>query len=78
LICERKAFPSPCPAAAPFTNPAMSVMLRKAGTLLQIYIQIKKHAKDQDKYFLQVYGLSTNKSIKTEISHFGFRLTTEQ
>lgn len=35
LMCERKAFPNPWPSAAPFTRPAMSTTLRKAGTLLQ-------------------------------------------
>lgn len=35
LMWDRKAFPSPCPAWAPFTRPAMSTMFRKAGTLLK-------------------------------------------
>jgi len=35
LMCERKALPKPCPSLAPLTRPAMSVTLRKAGTLLQ-------------------------------------------
>lgn len=34
LMCERKLFPSPCPSAAPLTNPAMSTTFKKAGTLL--------------------------------------------
>ena len=32
LIWLRKALPRPCPSLAPFTKPAMSVTLRKAGT----------------------------------------------
>lgn len=35
LIWDRKAFPRPWPAWAPFTRPAMSTTLRKAGILLQ-------------------------------------------
>lgn len=35
LMCERKALPRPWPSEAPFTSPAMSTTLRKAGTLLQ-------------------------------------------
>lgn len=34
-MCERKAFPKPCPSEAPFTKPAISTTLRNAGTLLQ-------------------------------------------
>ena len=32
LIWLRKALPRPCPSLAPFTNPAMSVTFKKAGT----------------------------------------------
>ena len=35
LICDKKAFPSPCPSEAPFTKPAISVTFKNAGTLLQ-------------------------------------------
>ena len=34
-MCERNAFPSPCPSEAPLTRPAMSTTFKKAGTLLQ-------------------------------------------
>lgn len=34
LIWERKAFPKPCPSAAPFTRPAISTTFKYAGTLL--------------------------------------------
>lgn len=34
-MCERKAFPSPCPSAAPLTNPAISTTFKNAGTLLK-------------------------------------------
>jgi len=37
-MCERKLFPKPCPSEAPFTNPAMSITCKKAGTLLEIRI----------------------------------------
>ena len=33
-MCERKALPKPWPSWAPLTRPAMSTMLRYAGTLL--------------------------------------------
>lgn len=35
-ICDRKAFPRPCPSAAPFTKPAISTIFKNAGTLLEI------------------------------------------
>lgn len=34
---DKNAFPRPFPSWAPFTNPAISTTLRKAGTLLKIY-----------------------------------------
>ena len=34
-MLDRKAFPRPFPSWAPFTRPAISTMLRKAGTLLK-------------------------------------------
>lgn len=33
LICERNAFPSPWPSAAPRTRPAISVTVKTAGTV---------------------------------------------
>ena len=35
LMCDKKAFPKPCPSEAPLTKPAISVTFKKAGTLLQ-------------------------------------------
>jgi len=32
---DKKAFPRPCPSAAPLTSPAMSTMFKNAGTLLE-------------------------------------------
>ncbi|KAJ8872419.1 hypothetical protein PR048_026023 [Dryococelus australis] len=35
FMCDRKAFPSPWPSAAPLTSPAMSTTFNQAGCLLQ-------------------------------------------
>lgn len=35
LMCDKKAFPNPCPSAAPLTNPAISTTFKNAGTLLK-------------------------------------------
>ena len=45
LMCDRKALPRPWPSLAPLTSPAMSVTLRKAGTLLQENKAIKQQLK---------------------------------
>ena len=39
LMWLRKALPRPCPSLAPFTRPAMSVTLRKAGTWWAMHVQ---------------------------------------
>lgn len=34
-MCDKKAFPRPCPSAAPLTKPAISTTFKYAGTLLK-------------------------------------------
>lgn len=43
LMCDKNAFPRPCPSAAPFTKPAMSTTFKYAGTLLKIQFRTFVH-----------------------------------
>ena len=51
LMCDKKALPRPSPVEAPLTRPAMSVTLRKAGTLLKIEKNKIKKRKPEEAIF---------------------------
>ena len=50
-MCDKKALPRPSPVEAPLTRPAMSVTLRKAGTLLKIEKNKIKKRKPEEAIF---------------------------
>lgn len=58
LMWERKAFPRPWPAWAPFTRPAMSTTLRNAGILLQGEKMDETETSSALSYFLYIVSRS--------------------